>query len=163
MTTDRPGFDGTGRWLLAAALLLCGATVFAASDRVCDKVANIAAIQSLDVPMQSLKIDAVDHYQVDTSEDDIEAIDLALIDAESVAPLLSLKPRVASIADRVFSTDPVKASSDDETSHSMSPLAERKLAPTRMTSPVTDSDTDLPEKHEVAVPTMQEQMYRKDI
>ena len=103
----------------------CGLSLnaLAASDKVidCKNIAQTA--ESFDVPVQQLSISVVDHFPAPTTET-TESLDLASTDAQNLAPILLLTPRVASMLDRVFDTDSTESSSS-ELNESTSPVADQ--------------------------------------
>jgi hypothetical protein len=86
--------------------------------------------------------------------------DLADVDLQSIAPVLSLAPRVSSILDQVFAIDattdgePGQTTSEPESSESASPVAD-------YVNSRRDSETG--KEEDLKLPPIQQQMYRKDI
>ena len=140
----------TGLSVLAAAVM-SGAPGHAATNSVvpCDQVGR--NLQSLDVPVNTLPLDVVDHAPLDTAD-----LDEPRVESESAAPILDLTPRVKNILRDVFDM------SDEELAEDTPPLPS--------SSPLADSDeaSDEAEPIEVEVergdlPRFQQQMYRTDI
>jgi hypothetical protein len=86
--------------------------------------------------------------------------DLADVDLYSIAPVLSLAPRVSSILDQVFAIDattdrePDQTASEPENSESALPVAD-------YVNSRRDSETG--KEEDLKLPQIQQQMYRKDI
>lgn len=123
----------------------------------CDKVAQ--ELQSLDI--DTLAIEVVDLSDVSESPEKSDEL------ADSVAPLLFLTPRVATILEDVFGeTEEPGAAVDDANTIQPTQTKDAK-APT---SPVADNverDIETPEspmyENAAILPRFQRQMYRTDI
>lgn len=148
---------------MAVALLSgCGLSLnaFAASEKVidCENMARNA--ESLDVPVQELSVNVVDHFPAATAESD-ETLDLASADAQNLAPVLLLTPRVAAMLDRVFDSDNAESSSTDA-NEARSPVADRlarqdAVDEDRVLMQDADADEDL------ELPNVHQRMFRNDI
>lgn len=159
----------------AAAALLIGCALAAPSIATAAKNAgkdcngNLTDLHSLEMSVEALTINVVEHLPTDTSADFRESLDPMDANVRAAAPTLSLTPRVASILDQAFST----GSGD-----SGAKAAESK--PEDQTSPLADSsaghpgikisaDEAAPVADEVAAddefdnPRIHERMYRNDI
>jgi hypothetical protein len=163
LTTDKSPARGPSRIMLGVAAgclaLLASAwtspVLAAARTSVgCDKVAQ--DLQSLDV--DTLAIEVVDLSGVSEAPEKSDEL------ADSVAPLLFLTPRVATILEDVFGDSDDEAEAVEE---AKAQLAETKQAKPA-TSPVVDNtstpDLDAPMYENAAIlPRFQRQMYRTDI
>ena len=164
-TTDMPPARESNHWLLGAAVS-CIALLAAswsspglAATRTsvgCDKVAQ--DLQSLDI--DRLAIEVVDLSDMSESPEDSDDL------ADSVAPLLFLTPRVATILEDVFGdSEGLQAAENAE-----APPADAE-AESPATSPVVDNanatDMDVPVspmyENAAILPRFQRQMYRTDI
>lgn len=109
----------------------------------------------LGIPVKTLA-DRSDHVLVPVAGLADETTKQSEMDPQSIAPILSLTPRVLNILDQVFATD------------ALSP-ATSELNDAQPASPVADSDDSQSEKKEsvqsipLLRPQIQSQMYRKDI
>jgi hypothetical protein len=103
---------------LAAALML-SAPAQAANNLVnpCDQVGR--DLQSLEVPVDELTVDVVDHATTDAVTLDEQAAD-----ADPVAPILYLTPRVTNILRDVFGTTPEELPRAEPEQPSSSPVAD---------------------------------------
>jgi hypothetical protein len=134
----------------------CGLSLnaLAASDKVIDCKNIVKTAESFDVPVQQLSISVVDHFP-DPTTDTTESLDLASTDAQNLAPILRLTPRVASMLDRVFETDSTESSSS-ELSEATSPVADQ-LSERDEVAQKADADEEL------KLPNVQQRMFRNDI
>ncbi len=112
--------------------------------------------QDLDIPVTTLIANQTEHVLVPAADVEEELADPSEVDPQSIAPILSLTPRVLNILDRVFATDALTPeSSDTESTESASPVAGSE-----------DSHSDKKESIDEDLllrPQIQSQMYRKDI
>lgn len=112
--------------------------------------------QDLDIPVTTLIANQTEHVLIPAADVEEELTDPSEVDPQSIAPILSLTPRVLNILDRVFATDALTPeSSDTESTESASPVAGSK-----------DSNSDKKESVEEDLllrSQIQSQMYRKDI
>lgn len=138
-----------------------GATSF---ETDCDEVSR--DLQRLEITMDELEVDAVDHMAVTEDVVDRQSLDTTEAAVGAAAPVLYLTPRVATILREVFGT-----SVDDGTGQEANeapaelPVAEESEADdvaadpesAELTAPVTliDQSEELPQ--------FQRQMFRKDI
>jgi hypothetical protein len=141
----------SGLSVLAAALLM-SATAHAASNPVvpCDQIGR--NLQSLEVPVDTLPLEVVDHTPIDPDR----LLDEALVESDSATPVLDLTPRVTNILRDVF------GASDEELT--------RETPSQPVSSPLADSAGESDEAEPAAVeidrsnlPRIQQQMFRKDI
>jgi len=139
---------------LAAALML-SAPAQAANNLVnpCDQVGR--DLKSLEVPVDELTVDMVDHATTDAAE-----LDEQSADADPVAPILYLTPRVTNILRDVFGTTPEALPQELPSAKPEQPSS----------SPVADSDekSDTVEPADAvdetnALSRFQQQMLRTDI
>ena len=145
----------SGLSALAAALML-SATALAASNSVvpCDQISR--NLKSLEVTVEALTVDAVEHGPIDRRAVDPNAIDAEshLTDAE--VPILYLTPRVTNILRDVFGVTTEDRPSDMPKQPTYSPLADSEaLAESIETADAVNETSDLPH--------YQRQMFRKDI
>jgi hypothetical protein len=136
--------------LLATALLL-SATAHAASNAVvpCEQVGR--DLQSLEVPVDELAVEGVDHAPIDP-----EIIDAQTAMPESVAPVLNLGPRVTNILRDVFDMTTEELVQETSEQPSSSPLADSD----QKTDTVEPDDAN---GEESELPRFQRQMLRTDI
>jgi len=112
--------------------------------------------QDLDIPVTTLIANKTEHVLVPAAYVEEQLADSSELDPQSIAPILSLTPRVLNILDQVFATDAVTPeSSATESAESASPVAGSE-----------DSNSD--KKESVAEDLLHRsqihsQMYRKDI
>lgn len=139
----------TGLPVLATALLL-SATTHAASNAVLPCAQVERDLQSLEVPVDALSAESVDHAQIDT-----EIIDDQTAVTESATPILNLGPRVTSILREVF-----ELTSDELTQEASQAPATSPLADSDLEEDVVRDDT-ANEKNEL--PRFQRRMLRNDI
>lgn len=141
----------SGLSALAAALLM-SATAQAANNPVvpCDQVGR--NLQSLEVPVDTLPLDLVDHTPIDPDS----LLDEALVGSDTATPVLDLAPRVTNILRDVF------GASDEELT--------QETPSQSVSSPLADSAGESDEAEPAAVeidrsdlPRFQQQMFRKDI
>ena len=140
----------SGLSVLAAALM-SSASAHAASNSVvpCDQVGR--DLKSLEVPVNTLPVDVVDHTPIDP-----DSLNEALVDSDSAAPILDLTPRVTNILRDVFGTTNEELIQEKTTQPSSSPLADS----------VEKSDEVEPaeaENERNDLPRFQRQMFRTDI
>ncbi len=140
----------SGLSVLAAALM-SSASARAASNSVvpCDQVGR--NLQSLEVPVDTLPVDVVDHTLIDP-----DSLDEALFDSDSAAPILNLTPRVTNILRDIFGTTNDELIQETPSQLSSSPLADS----------VEESDEVEPaevENERSDLPRFQQQMFRTDI
>lgn len=155
---QRTRYIMSGLSALAAALML-SATALAASNSVvpCDQISR--NLKSLEVPVEALTIDAVEHSPTDRRAVDPNAIDAEshLTDAE--VPILYLTPRVTNILRDVFGAtteDRPSDPSDMPKQPTYSPLADSEaLAESIESADAVNETRDLPH--------YQRHMFRKDI
>ena len=150
-------FTKAGFVALAATLLLSAgwssAALGATSSLVpCDQVAR--DLTSLDVTVAALSVDLVDHVTTEPKPGSFESIEKNSDTTDTMAPLLYLAPRVATILRDVF--EPAAANQ---------PLVSDE---DRQTSPVADSNdetrsADAEDENEIDLPRFKRQMYRTDI
>ena len=135
---------------LIAAALMMSATAQAATNAgvPCEQVGR--DLQSLDVAVNELAVEAVDHTAIDA-----DIIDEESVVRESVTPVLNLGPRVTNILRNVFdtTTEELLQESSDQPS---SPLAE------------ADEEKDAVESHDATrdepeISRFQRRMLRTDI
>ena len=135
---------------LAAALML-SAPAQAANNLVnpCDQVGR--DLQSLEVPVDELTVDVVDHATTDAVTLDEQAAD-----ADPVAPILYLTPRVTNILRDVFGTTPEELPRAEPEQPSSSPVADsdEKSDTVEAAGAVDESN---------ALSRFQQQMLRTDI
>lgn len=140
----------SGLSVLAAALMT-NATAYAASNSVvpCDQVGR--DLQSLEVPVDTLPVNVVDHIPIDP-----DSLDEAFVDTDSATPVLDLAPRVTNILRDVFGTTDEELVPESPSQPASSPLAD------------VDEESDEAEPAEVEIerrhlPRFQQQMFRTDI
>lgn len=140
----------SGLPLLAATLML-SATAQAASSVVlpCEQVER--DLQSLEVPVNALAADSVDHAPIDP-----EMMDEESSGTESVTPVLKLGPRVTTILREVFDMTAEESAHQTSKQFSSSPLAD-----TDEPSEASESDDAANDKSEL--PRFQRRMLRTDI
>ena len=107
-----------------AAVLMLSATALAASSAVvpCDQVGR--DLKSLEVPVEALTVDAVDHVPTDHNAVDPAAIDEESAVTDSVAPILYLTPRMTNILRDMFGAAPEDLPPETPGQPSSSPLAD---------------------------------------
>lgn len=140
----------------------CGLSLnaLAASDKVIDCDSLARNIESFDVPVRQLSISVVDHIPLPATEL-AGTLDIERADAQNLAPVLLLTPRVASMLDRVFDTDNAEPGSSD-LNDATSPVADRL---SRQDDPsddlvlVQEADAD----KDLNLPNLQHRMFRNDI
>jgi hypothetical protein len=130
---------------------MLSATGHAASNAVvpCEQVGR--DLQSLEVPIDELGVEAVDHAPIDP-----EIIDAQSAAPESVAPILNLAPRVTNILRDVFDATTEELLQEASEQPSSSPLA----GSDQKTDTVEPADAD---GHKAKLPRFQQQMLRTDI
>jgi hypothetical protein len=140
----------SGLSVLAAALM-ASAAVHAASNSAlpCDQVGR--DLQSLDVPVDGLAVDAVDHTPIDPAR-----LDEALAATDSATPVLNLTPRVTNILRDIFGTTDQELTPETPSRPATSPLAD------------IDEESDEAEPAEAEIdtsdlPRFQRRMFRTDI
>lgn len=134
-----------------AAVLMWSATTNAASNSVvpCDQVGR--DLKSLEVPVEALPVDLVDHTPIDPDD-----VDEPRTDISSIAPVLNLTPRVTNILRDVFGTTNEELTPATPTQPSSSPLADSDAE----TDEVEPSDAEIERSD---LPRFQQQMFRTDI
>ena len=145
----------SGLSALAAALML-SATALAANSAVvpCDQVSR--NLKSLEVPVQALTANAVEHVPTDRHAVEHDAIDAESHLTDADAPILFLTPRVTIILRDVFGATTEDLPAEMPQRPSSSPLAD------------SDSPADSIEPAAAVIetsdlPHYQQQMFRKDI
>ena len=148
-----PHIAKTAMLLIGCAI---GVNTFAANNMPVDCNDVSLEPQDMAIPATTLVADRTEHVLVPVVDAEETLAEKAEIDPQSIAPILSLTPRVLNILDQVFATDELTAETlDTESTESASPLA--------------DSDDSKIEKKEsveensLLRPEIQSQMYRKDI
>jgi len=147
-------FTKAGCAALAATLVLSAgwsSTALGATSSLvpCDQVAR--DLTSLDVAVDALSVNLVDHVTTELEPGSFETESDA---TDTLAPLLYLTPRVATILRDVFAPATENQALDVEEEIQTSPLADSDDE----TSPV-----DAAEEREIALPRFQRQMFRTDI
>lgn len=134
-----------------AVVLMLSAPAHAASRFVvpCDQVGR--ELKSLELPVNALTVDVVDHTPTDP-----DAIDEQSAITDSVAPVLYLTPRVANILRDVFGTTAEELPDERPAQPSSSPLADSD----RKSDAVEPADTG---NETSDLPRFQQQMLRTDI
>ena len=137
-----------------AISVLLSATALAANNTVipCEQVSR--DLKSLDVPVEKLTVNIVDHMPIDPDATKPISADAEPRVSDFEAPVLLLTPRVTNILRDVFGVSTTTPESKPESS---SPVADRDTATETTLVPV-DSESE-----EIAVPLYQRQMYRTDI
>jgi len=128
------------------------AVSLAASNSIapCDAVGK--DLRSLEIPVNELNADTVDHMPASGGMDD--TLDARSVDSANAAPRLFLTPRVASILREVFGAD----SDSDVAMDITDDVDTEDRAPSQETlAPVTLID------EAAETPRFQRQMFRKDI
>ena len=139
----------SGLSVLAATLMLSSTTHAATSAVIpCEQVGR--DLKSLEVPVDALTVDKVDHVPTDTAAFDAQS---AVTDA--VVPILNLTPRITNILRDVFGTTE-ELSPDTPQQPSSSPLAD------------SDENSDAAKPADAGIetsdlPQFRQQMYRTDI
>ena len=150
-------FTKAGFVALAATLALSAgwttAALGATSSLVpCDQVAR--DLTSLDVTVAALSVDLVDHVTTEPKPGSFESIDANSDTTDTMAPLLYLTPRVASILRDVFEPATAIQPLDSDEDLQTSPVAES----------VDESRSAAAEdENEINLPRFQRQMFRTDI
>ena len=147
-------FTKAGCAALAATLVLSAgwsSTALGATSSLvpCDQVAR--DLTSLDVAVDALSVNLVDHVTTELEPGSFETESDA---TDTLAPLLYLTPRVATILRDVFAPATENQALDVEEEIQTSPLADSDDE----TSPV-----DAAQEREIALPRFQRQMFRTDI
>ena len=138
-----------------AAVLMLSAPAHAASRFVvpCEQVGR--ELKSLELPVNALTVDVVDHTPTDP-----DAVDEQSVITDSVAPVLYLTPRVANILRDVFGTTieelPQKLPNERPAQPSSSPLADSDQKSVAVEPADTGNETS-------DLPRLQQQMLRTDI
>ena len=109
--------------------------------------------QNLDLPTQKLIASKTDHFLVPPADALVESRALTDTDPKTIAPILSLTPRVSNILDRVFAIDAAA---------SRLPEADKGESALSVADHVK-SESDAGELEDNELPKIQQQMYRKDI
>lgn len=148
------GFTKAGYAVVAATLALSAgwstAALGATSSLLpCDQVAR--DLTSLEVTVAALSIDLVDHV---TTELDSAKLAIESDTTDSMAPLLYLTPRVATIMRDIFAPAVKNQSLDRNEDIQASPLADR----VEEAQPAAADD-----EIEIDLPRFQRRMYRTDI
>jgi len=146
------GFTKAGYAVVAATLVLSAgwstAALGATSSLLpCDQVAR--DLTSLEVTVAALSIDLVDHV---TTELDSAKLAIESDTTDSMAPLLYLTPRVATIMRDIFASAANNQSLDRNKNLQASPLADR-----------VEETQSAADEIEIDLPRFQRQMYRTDI
>ena len=150
-------FTKAGFVALAATLVLSAGwstTALGASSSLvpCDQVAR--DLTSLDVAVETLSVDLVDHVTTEPRPGSFESTEANSDTTDTMAPLLYLAPRVATILRDVFEgaaeNEPLDSNEDRQTS----PVAE---------SIDETSSVDAEDENEIDLPRFQRQMFRTDI
>lgn len=162
---DQAGRSSVGRHVTLAGIVLLGSGWGAAAlgassaDAGCDELSR--DLQRLDITMETLEIDAVDHMPTGPDVVNAEPLDGVTTSDGPAAPVLYLTPRVATILREVFGTS---VDDDAETVDAAAPVAddaeiegESDIDSTEKTAPVTLIDQS------EELPRFQRQMFRKDI
>ena len=147
-------FTKAGCAALAATLVLSvgwSSTALGATSSLvpCDQVAR--DLTSLDVAVDALSVNLVDHVTTELEPGSFETESDA---TDTLAPLLYLTPRVATILRDVFAPATENQALDVEEEIQTSPLAD---------SDDETSPADAAEEREIALPRFQRQMFRTDI
>lgn len=148
---------------LTSVVLFGSGAAFGAtnSESGCDEISR--DFQRLDVTLDALEVDAVDHMPVTNEVVDSQSLDTTETTEGAAAPVLYLTPRVATILREVFGTG-VDEDPREEAAAAETPVAEdtevddpADAEAAEMTAPVTliDQTEELPQ--------FQRQMFRKDI
>ena len=154
------------------ASAICGQSALAATDTLfdCDQLAS--ELRSLEVPSIDLPLESVDHVPVDEADQLSATLESDISQTETVAPILRLTPRVATIMRKVFDANVL----DDETetdvdsavqadtnrpTASSPPLVNAPAAPQEESAISGEGNTDA--SNNQYVPRYQRQMYRTDI
>ena len=143
-----------------SAILLIGCAVgvnaFAANNMPADCNEVSVAPQDKSLPVTTLVADLTEHVLVPVEVPEENLAEQAEVDPQSIAPILSLTPRVLNILDQVFATDEFTPETlDTESTESASPVAGSD-----------DGNGDKKERVEenpLVRQEIQSQMYRKDI
>ncbi len=145
----------SGLSALSAALML-SATALAASSTVvpCDQISR--NLKSLEVPVDALTVNAVEHIPTDRHAVDPNASGAASHLPDAEAPILYLTPRVTNILRDVFGAATEELPAEIPKQPSSSPLADsEELADYTEPVDAVNETNDLPH--------YQRQMFRKDI
>lgn len=170
MTDKAVFYSGLSGARLAATILLgCSLSVsaFASNNKmgVC-RTADVS-MPTADPAVERLVVSPVDHYPAESTADITKPIDQSADDINTVAPTLSLTPRVASILERVFSdeTDELPATREGKR-QTLVPHKERigknpisENAPLEPELLIEDSTSEI----DVAPAKVHARMLRKDI
>lgn len=142
---------------LSAVTLILSTSALAANEPIspCEQVSR--DLKSLDIQVETLIIDAVDHVPIDQKAIDPNALDANPRAGVSEAPIIYLTPRVTSILRDVFGAATADRSSETQEQNSSSPLADSEKT---VESGVVSAD-EANESNEL--PHYQRQMYRTDI
>lgn len=141
--------------IVATLILSTGACAATSSGTPCEQVGR--DLRSLDVPLGSLTLVAVDHVPTDQATTDKNALVAESTATDFAAPLVFLAPRVSSILRDVFATTTEDSATESPAPESSSPLAdseesdESAIAPTGVLG------------NSISLPHYQRQMYRTDI
>lgn len=162
---DQAGRSSVAWHITLAGVVLLGASWgttalgAASADAECDEVSR--DLQRLEITMDSLEIDNVDHMPTSSDVVDSESLGSPITTDGPAAPVLYLTPRVATILREVFGT---RVDEKTETVSAEVPVADdarteeaADVETTEKTAPVTliDQSEELPQ--------FQRQMFRKDI
>ena len=147
-------FTKAGYAAIAATLLLSAGwstTALGATSSLvpCDQIAR--NLTSLEVTVEALSVDLVDHVATELDPDGFAAESDT---TDTMAPLLYLTPRVATILRDVFAPAAVNQSLDSDDAVQTSPVAD-SVDENRPTSATDENEIDLPR--------FQRQMFRTDI
>jgi hypothetical protein len=133
-----------------------GANAVAANNMPADCNEVSKAPQDLSLPVTTLVANQAEHVLIPVEDPEENLAENAEVDPQSIAPILSLTPRVLNILDQVFATDELTPETlDTESAESASPVAGSE-----------DSNGDKKESVEenpLIRQEIQSQMYRKDI
>ena len=143
-----------------SAILLIGCAMgvnaFAANNMPADCNDVSLQPQDLDIPVTTLVANQTEHVLIPVEDPEESLAEKAEVDPQSIAPILSLTPRVLNILDQVFATDELTPEKlDTESSESASPVAGSDDAKSDKKESV--------EENPLIRQEIQSQMFRKDI
>jgi hypothetical protein len=150
-------FTKAGFFALAATAVLSAGwstTALGATSSLvpCDQVAR--DLTSLNVAVETLSVDLVDHVITEPKPGSFESIETNSDTTDTMAPLLYLTPRVATILRDVFEPAAVNQTLDSDEELQTSPVAE-SIEETR--------SVDAEDEQVISLPRFQRQMFRTDI
>ena len=154
-----PGFSAAATLVLLASWSTAALGAAESLARCNGDVRNLA---SLEVAEESLSINQIDHVSDEAEATILNSDDVQADLKNTAAPFLYLTPRVTNLLRDVFRSDSEPSLQAPGESPSSSPLAD-SVETNQAPSQSENSSTTTVGVEDEVLPTLQQQMYRKDI